>query len=673
LASLRAIPAWAALAALVVVSTLLRWWAASKVPTPWIVPDEVLYAKLGQSLWSDGSFQLLGKHVGYFSLVYPALVGLPLSLHDLALGYELLKPLQAFVMSLAAVPVYLWGRSLVSKWWAVSAAALTLTIPGLAYSGLVMSEVAFYPISALALWAAAAALARPSPRNQLLVVGAVLLASATRLQGVVLAAVFATAVLLLALFERDARKVLRFWPSLAGFAAIGIAWAVWRLSAGGPASELFGGYRAAGETHYTVANTLRFARFHLTDIILMTGLIPACAVAVLAVAAFAGRERSREARAYLAVAVSLVAWLALEVGLFASVHVHRLAERDLLAVCPALFLGFALWLDRGAPRPRLVTALVGAAALGLVLWLPVGRLVSHAAIPDAFMAIPLWRLQVRRPDIDLQLVVDLIAVVAVLAFALWPRRHRWGLPVALGLVLAVASFSVGRVVASEATIVRITTLGDTPRWIDESASGPVSYVYSGEATFTSVWETLFWNRKLKAVYRLLNAKVPLLDDDKQPSIGPEPDGRLILADGTSIDTPYAVASFVLGFDGRQRASAFGPALVLWQAHRPLALSTWLLMENAGNGVFSRVRMVVYGCRGGRLRLRLTSPVAQTVSLRAENRPLGGLKLQPGKSVEATVTAPPPTKAGDAVCQLAVRPKHPLAVDNVRFLANRPRR
>jgi hypothetical protein len=97
------------------------------------------------------------------------------------------------------------------------------------------------------------------------------------------------------------------------------------------------------------------------------------------------------------------------------------------------------------------------------------------------------------------------------------------------------------------------------------------------------------------------------------------------------------------------------------------------MENAGNGVFSRVRMVVYGCRGGRLRLRLTSPVAQTVSLLAENRPLGGLKLRPGKSVEATVTALPPTKAGDAVCQLAVRPKHPLAVDNVRFLASRPRR
>ena len=302
-----------------------------------------------------------------------------------------------------------------------------------------------------------------------------------------------------------------------------------------------------------------------------------------------------------------------------------------------------------------------------------GRLVSHAAIPDAFTLIPLYRLQVRRPDVDLQLVVDLFAVVAVLAFALWPRKLRWALPVVLGVALSAASFSAGRVVASEATTVRVTTLGKTPRWIDESARAPVGYVYSGEAAFNSVWENLFWNRRLTAVYRLLNAKVPLLDNDKQPSIGPEEDGRLILDDGKPVDTPYVVASFVLGFAGQPQASAFGPALVLWRADRPLRLSTWLLLENAGNGVFSRVRMVVYGCRGGTLRLVLTSPVAQTVALRAEKRRVGTVRLQPGKSADAQVAALPPAKPGRSVCQLGVQPRSPLAVDNVRFLPSRPSR
>ena len=41
-------------------------------------------------------------------------------------------------------------------------------------------------------------------------------------------------------------------------------------------------------------------------------------------------ERSPAVRAYLAVAFSLSFWLVLEVGVFASRHVQRIEERDLL-------------------------------------------------------------------------------------------------------------------------------------------------------------------------------------------------------------------------------------------------------------------------------------------------------------------------------------------------------
>src|SRR5581483_5639562 len=69
-------------------------------------------------------------------------------------------------MSLAAVPVFLWGRSLVSTRWALVAAALTLALPGLVYSGLVMTEVLFYPLLVLAAWAMARAIERPTPARQ---------------------------------------------------------------------------------------------------------------------------------------------------------------------------------------------------------------------------------------------------------------------------------------------------------------------------------------------------------------------------------------------------------------------------------------------------------------------------------------------------------------------------
>ena len=65
-------------------------------------------------------------------------------------------------MSLTAVPVYLWGRSLVGSRGALVAAALTLALPGLVYSGLVMTEVLFYPVLVLAAWAAARAIQEPT-------------------------------------------------------------------------------------------------------------------------------------------------------------------------------------------------------------------------------------------------------------------------------------------------------------------------------------------------------------------------------------------------------------------------------------------------------------------------------------------------------------------------------
>jgi len=39
--------------------------------------------------------------------------------------------------------------------WAYAAAVLTLVMPGLAYSGLLMTEAAFLPITVLAAWASA--------------------------------------------------------------------------------------------------------------------------------------------------------------------------------------------------------------------------------------------------------------------------------------------------------------------------------------------------------------------------------------------------------------------------------------------------------------------------------------------------------------------------------------
>ena len=114
LTRLRHVPPLAAVAALVLLSAALRAWAGRGVPTPWITPDETIYGLLGRGLWDDGRLAILGGPTAYYSAVVPALAGLPLSLGDLVLGHSLLKAVQALVMSLAAIPVFLWGRSLMA-------------------------------------------------------------------------------------------------------------------------------------------------------------------------------------------------------------------------------------------------------------------------------------------------------------------------------------------------------------------------------------------------------------------------------------------------------------------------------------------------------------------------------------------------------------------------------
>ena len=107
---LRRVPvAGLVLGSLIVGSIALRAWAALAVPSPWMSPDEESYATLGRGLWHGDGLSVLGHPAGYLSLFYPLFVGLPLSLSDVHLGYDLAKVLQAAAMSLAAVPVYLWA------------------------------------------------------------------------------------------------------------------------------------------------------------------------------------------------------------------------------------------------------------------------------------------------------------------------------------------------------------------------------------------------------------------------------------------------------------------------------------------------------------------------------------------------------------------------------------
>ncbi|HEY6054278.1 MAG TPA: glycosyltransferase family 39 protein [Gaiellaceae bacterium] len=638
----------AALGALVALSAGLRFAAARGIPTPWIAPDEMFYALLGRSLWEHGSLNVLGGPTPFYSLVYPALAGLPLSLGSVHAGYTALKAVQAVAMSLTAVPVYLWGRSLMRPGWALAAAALTLAIPGLGYSGLVMTEVAFYPLLVVTAWATARALAEPTPRRQALLLAASALLVATRLQALVLVAAVPTAAGIEALLAREPRRVLRLWP-LGVAAAGGAVFLLVRRSAG------LGGYAAAAGS-YGPGDAVKFVLYHAAALLLLCGVVPLCAV-VLQLVAAARRTEAPPVRAYLAVAVSFSAWIVVEVGVFASEHALRIEERDLLGLAPLLFLGFALWLDRGAPRTYAVAAAVALAAAAVLLSLPYHRYVNAAAVPDSFTFAAVWRWLSGHRSADPALLVGVPAVGLAAAFALLPRKLLPALVPLLAAALVAASVAASAQVRQTSANIRDARLGADPRWIDRAATGPTGIVFPG-GNWTPVWASLFWNRRLVHVYDVPGAEV--LGPVPQQELSPGPGGAI------AVSTPFlAVPSAVIP-DGEQIAITTEPGsqqgtLTLWRLSRPARL----LLQTAGfqpNGdVYSRAFVRAYDCSGS-FELTLLGKTTEHVEIRLGGEVVRQVALEAGQSAQVVV----PVARPGTTCLLAIVPDNVLGVTQVGF-------
>ena len=624
---MRRIPAWGVLAALVLASTVVRAWAGLRVPTPWVAADEMIYAELGRSLWESGSLEILGAETPFYSLVHPALIGLPLAVFDTALGYDVARVVQALAMSLAAVPVFLWGRRLMGERWALVAAALTLTLPGLTYTGLLMTETVFLPAMTLAAWSFAATLERPTPRSQALAVAAVVLAVLTRLQALVLVPAFLLALGLYALLERSSAPVRRNLYAAAAMVVLALAW----LVTGG-----FGAYAPAGETSYHLADAIRFTFYHAGDALLLVGLAPVCAVALLAL------NVRREVASYLAVTLSLFAGLVAEVGLFASRYVGRLAERDLLPLAPLLLLGLCVWLERGAPRTRLRASIVALVAAAFVVLLPYGRLVHKGAIQDAFMLLPLWELG------SYDVVVGLGAAVAVLLVVLFPRV----LPVALAALFVTVSVDAQRFVERETSSLRTSFFAGNPSWVDASVDQDVAYFYDGEPHWNAVWEYVFWNRRVREVVAL--ERVP----------GPVPQRRVALGEPLETQSPLLLASTAFTFFGEPVAridqqGLLQKGLVLWRLDDRRRMSTVLTGVQGSGDIYGPAKLVAYECTGGRFELTLVAKGAPvTVDYRAAE--LGRIELAPEQVANVAIPAAP----ADGVCTLDLTPS--TLVGSTRF-------
>ena len=188
-----------------------------------------------------------------------------------------------------------------------------------------------------------------------------------------------------------------------------------------------GAYQVTTSTHYSVASVLRWLVYHVGELDLYVGVVPFAALLFL----LTTRERRSP---FVAAAVSMTAWLLVEVAAFASTQSQRIEERNMFFVAPFFFVALCWWVERGLPRPRAagVCAVIAAALVGVV---PYSGLINGNATSDTLALLPLWTLQDTITTLDqVQSVVVGGAILVTLLLLLIPGRYAIALP---ALVLAL--------------------------------------------------------------------------------------------------------------------------------------------------------------------------------------------------------------------------------------------
>jgi hypothetical protein len=512
------------LVGLVVVTTIVQIWLASRIVTPWILIDELIYSDLARSLGDTGTFHVRGEPIawsnfGYVVLIAPAW----LVTEAQSTAYALAKTINVGLGVLALVLVYFWARRLTTAAYAALAAGLTALMPSLLYAGMLMSENGFLPAFLLATLTTALALERPTLARQALAFAAIGLACFIRVQGIILLAVLPTAVLLASVLEarvaasgnrvRAARQYLaRFWPTAAALVLLAFAYVGLKVVQGRPLSTGLGGYEVVAEADYTLADATRWLFRSLADLSLATGMFPVAALIVLVGLSLLRGAHGKAERAFLSTAVPAIAGIAIQVSLFASSFAFRIEERNMFCVFPLLFIAFALWLQRGAPRrPWPLAVVAGAAPAAAVIFaLPLRELLGIGILSDTFGLVPLLRLSqlLSGGAGAVEVLLTLSAVASALVFLLLPARLTVLLPMSMAVFFVLSTYAVhGAIRDYAANLKAATSVGDRS-WIDHTVGSDqlVDYIYGvgndAGTEASTLWQAEFWNRSLDDVYNI---------------------------------------------------------------------------------------------------------------------------------------------------------------------------
>jgi hypothetical protein len=549
---------------------------ALSVGAPRVHPDEVRYVIAASSLVEGEGLTLRGEDYGFGPLLALVLAAILRVAGSVDAAYDWFKAANALFFAATAVPMYLLARRLVSPWWAVLAAALSVAIPSSISVGTVMTESLSYLAAGWALYAMALALERPTALRQLALLAAVAAAFLTRPQFGILYVTWLGALAVLWLIAPSTRPRTRaelagFWPTALPVVLLVLAFGA-RLASGRSAADSLGAYWELWRGYDPFAVAKWFV-YHLGDFTVYLAVVPiAVAPIVLWELSRAGRAGSRRAASFVALFVSANVFGLLVVAAFTSTPwgYDRLHDRYGFYLVPLWLIGLVVWLASGLPRPLVATAIGAVAALALPVILPFGQLANEAGIdtvPGALWVRVEAELAGPGPASGrLALALYLVALVAATIFL--PRRIALiALPVAVAATFAVTSyFAWERLVRAPED--RVFAGGFERAWIDDrlSPGDSVTKLYvdtrCGSALERhALFLTEFFNSTVdRAAY--VAGSVP--DGLPIERVDVTRSGVLELSPGNPLRADYVFTQPRVRLAGRRVAEGTAADLVLWQ-------------------------------------------------------------------------------------------------------------
>jgi len=621
---------WFWLAAIIGLIFLIGVGYTSSIVNYFVMSDELGYVKQASHIASSLSPNTPGDMwFNSYSQLWPLVIAPGYGLFETPAAFDIAHMLAALAIASTAIPAYLLARRLIDGHVGpLFAAALTVAVPWLAFSGSLMTESLGYPLFVWALLACTAAIARPSPARDALALGAILLAFLTRPQLAVLVVALLGAVALHEVMFSDSAGRRR--PRLPTREQLSRHWLLLALVAGGlvlavagvSPRDVLGNYSSTTEGGLFVDGMVQQGRELLAYIALGVAVLP-IALAPAWIVLELARPRHAATHAFAALSLTTILTMVVVTSSFSVRFTAGINDRYLFFIAPLLTIGtVALLFDR---RPATLPLAAGGAVAAAIF----GGVALTATGPS--LVSPTYALNTVVQGRGLQVAdalgfrgvsaADLLAVgivVVVVALALARRRWPGARPVAIAVCVALLLVSVSSTRYVLKTI-EATQAGASPafidgrNWLDRTAPGEenvgavLSLIDNPAVSAASWWDLSFWNKRLDRVWSLPDSDI-YSQGFASPALVDPATGRMAALDERPL-LIVGAADRRFALRGVREIAATGP-FKLVRAPRPYR-AAWSLDADRDDGLIAaggRARLSLFGDgrRARTVRVRLSA-------------------------------------------------------------------